>query len=69
LQVPLIGEGGKPSPEEEFLRIYPKKSIEELMNTCDMGMIGGILPANAIRVWYLILVLIFTVHVIRMCSK
>jgi hypothetical protein len=31
-----------------------------------MGMIGGILPADAIRVWYLILVLIFVVHVIGM---
>jgi hypothetical protein len=31
-----------------------------------MGMIGGILPANAIKVWYLILVLIFVVHVIGM---
>ncbi|KAK2444013.1 replication protein A 70 kDa DNA-binding subunit C [Trifolium repens] len=38
--VPLIGEAGKPSVEEEFLRIHPKKSIEELMNTRDSGVVG-----------------------------
>jgi hypothetical protein len=37
--VPLIGEFGKTSVEDEFLRIYPKKSIDELMNKCDSGVV------------------------------
>jgi hypothetical protein len=66
--VPLIGQSAKPPIDEEFLRTYPKRTLDDLpylMVGCMLSVlrfselskvrIGGILPASVIRVLFLIL--------------
>ncbi|GAU37511.1 hypothetical protein TSUD_275630 [Trifolium subterraneum] len=36
--VPMIGDRPKPSMEEEFLRMHPKKSVSELSGLCEDGV-------------------------------
>ncbi|MCH80240.1 replication factor A protein [Trifolium medium] len=54
--VPMIGEWPKPSVEDEFLRMHPKKSVGELNNLCDAGVF--VVCAQVVRVvdgqdwWY-----------------
>jgi hypothetical protein len=36
----LIGESAKPSSEEDFLRLHPKKTIEELLGLAESGTFG-----------------------------
>jgi hypothetical protein len=81
-KVPLIGECAKPSLEEEFLCKHPKKTLDELINLSQSGIF--VVCAKVIRIvdgqdwWYpasnchkmlfLMVVLIFAVHVICMFS-
>jgi hypothetical protein len=37
--VPLIGGTAKPAPEEEFLRMHPKKTLGELLCATDGGVV------------------------------
>ncbi|KAK2397925.1 replication protein A 70 kDa DNA-binding subunit C [Trifolium repens] len=54
--VPLIGESAKPTPNEEFLRMHPKKTLEELVCATDGGVF--VVFAEVVRVthgqdwWY-----------------
>jgi hypothetical protein len=54
--VPLIGESAKPTPEEEFLRMHPKKTLDELVCASDGGVF--VVYAEVVRVvhgqdwWY-----------------
>ncbi|KAK2414171.1 replication protein A 70 kDa DNA-binding subunit C [Trifolium repens] len=54
--VPLIGESARPTPDEEFLRMHPKKTLEELLCSTDSGIV--VIFAEVVRVvpgqdwWY-----------------
>jgi hypothetical protein len=47
-KVPLIGECAKPSLEEEFLCMHPKKTLDELINLSQSGIF--VVCAKVIRI-------------------
>jgi hypothetical protein len=54
--VPSIGESAKPTPDEEFLQMHPKKTLEELLSSTEGGVF--VVCAEIVRVvngqdwWY-----------------